>query len=127
MPKTDFRVYQLELRDSNKIKELVQRFKKDNIKFDYIVANTGFGVDLGQEKPSVALAEQTMKSNFDSTIDFIKQFLPLLSKDGRIVVVSSAMGALKEQSESIKKKLQNKDISEEELLKLSDEYIKAAK
>jgi hypothetical protein len=44
-----------------------------------------------------------MKSNFDSTIDFIKQFLPLPSKDGRNVVVSSAMGALKNKVRVLKK------------------------
>jgi NAD(P)-dependent dehydrogenase (short-subunit alcohol dehydrogenase family) len=62
-------------------------------------------VDFGEEKPSFAVAEETLKTNFDSTVDFIKQFLPLLAKDGRVVVVSSVMGALKEQGESIRHKL----------------------
>ena len=47
----------MDVRHTNNIKELLQKFQKDNIKFDYIIANAGFGIDVGLEKPSVPIAE----------------------------------------------------------------------
>ena len=49
--------------------------------------------------------------SFSYSIDFIKQFLPLLTNEGRVVIVSSLMGALSEHKESIRNKLQDNQIT----------------
>lgn len=61
--------------------------------------------------PTEEIASKTLKTNFDATIDFIKQFLPLLTNEGRVVIVSSLMGALSEHKESIRNKLQDNQIT----------------
>lgn len=62
--------------------------------------------------PSVELAESTLKTNLDSTIEFIKQFIPNLKEQGRIVIVSSDFGALSFHSESFANRLRNPSITE---------------
>jgi NAD(P)-dependent dehydrogenase (short-subunit alcohol dehydrogenase family) len=60
--------------------------------------------------PSPEVAISTLKTNVDATIDFTKQFLPLLSPTGRIIIVSSEMSALERQPKKIQEKLSNPDI-----------------
>lgn len=42
------------------------------MRLDRIVANAGVGVDYGLKMPSLEIAERFTKTNFLSTIDFIK-------------------------------------------------------
>ena len=86
--------YQLDLQNSQNIGELVANLKQQGIIFDRVVANAAVGADYGTTMPSAEIAKQTMDTNVISTIDFIKQFLPILSPEGRVVVVSSLMGQL---------------------------------
>lgn len=91
----------------------MQSIKQTGIVFDFIVANAAFGCDYGQTIPSVETASNTLKTNVTATIDFVKQFLPILSKDGRVVLVSSFMGALSEQPKKVQELLNDSKITEE--------------
>jgi hypothetical protein len=52
IPNHNFITYQLEISSDESIKENAQLIKNNNILFDYIVANAGFGWDPGFEIPS---------------------------------------------------------------------------
>lgn len=73
------------------------------------------------------MAEKTLKTNVIGTIDYIKQFLPLLTDSARIVVVSSYIGSVKTQKPSIRKLIDDPSITEEKILEMSEEYIQAVK
>jgi NAD(P)-dependent dehydrogenase (short-subunit alcohol dehydrogenase family) len=60
-----------------------------------------------------------MRTNVDSTINFINQFLPLLSKEGRVVIISSEQASLRVQPKKIASILSNPKITEEDILTLS--------
>ena len=88
----------MDINQKDSLKKVADTLKSQQILFDYIVANAAVGLDWGFNMPSVDVASSTLKTNVDSTIDFIKLFLPLLSINGRVVVVSSLMGTLDAQS-----------------------------
>ena len=79
----------------------MELIKQKNIRFDTIVANAAVGADYGQTIPSEEVARSTLTTNVISTIDFIRQFTPLLQSNGRVVVVSSVMGALTSQPKQL--------------------------
>ena len=89
----------------------MQLIKDRNIQFDWIVANAALGCDYGTTIPSVEVARSTLLTNVNSTIDFIKQFLTVLSNNGRVVIVSSFMGALDVQSEQFRNRVNNPAIT----------------
>lgn len=65
-------------------------------------------------------------TNVNSTIDFIKQFIPILSANGRIVIVSSSMGALSAHSQQFRARVDNSAITEKDIFTIVDEYIQGA-
>ena len=71
------------------------------------------GFDAGETIPSEEVARSTILTNFNSTIYFVKQFLPLLSENGRVVLVSSLFGSLQVQPKAVREKLSNTAITEE--------------
>ena len=105
----------------------MEGIQKQGVKFDWIVANAAVGCDHGQTIPSFEVAESTLKTNVDATIDFLKQFLAVLGEKGRIIIVSSIMAQLDVHHEKIREELQKNDVTEERILEMSKEYIEAAK
>ena len=65
------------------------------------------------------MAESTLKTNVDATIDFLKQFLAVLGDKGRIIIVSSIMAQLDVHHEKIREELQKNDVTEERILEMS--------
>lgn len=94
--------------------------KEKHITFDYIVANAAVGCDYGTQIPSLKTAQDTLITNVTSTIDFIKQFIPLLTNDGRVVIVSSIMGALNVQPQQLQARITNPAITEKDILGIVD-------
>lgn len=82
---------------------------------------------MGKTIPSPEVAEKTLKTNVVGTIDFIKQFLPVLNSSARIVVVSSYIGSVNTQKPSIRKLIDDPSITEEKILSMSEEYISAVR
>ena len=77
-----------------------------------IIANAAVGYDGGSRMPSPELATKTMITNVDSTINYVNSFLPLLGKQGRVIVISSEMAALRSQPQKIRERLENPKITE---------------
>jgi carbonyl reductase 1 len=73
------------------------------------------------------VAEKTLRTNVTGTIDFIKQFLPLLTEDARVVVVSSYIGSVNTQKPAIRKLIDDPNITEGRILLMSEEYIEAVR
>ena len=97
----------------------MELIKSKHISFDWIIANAAVGSDYGEKIPSVQVAESTLSTNVDATINFVKQFLPLLLDNGRIIIVSSWMAQLNVHHESIRKELTDPNITEERILQMS--------
>lgn len=71
------------------------------------------------------VATGTIKTNVDATIDFVKQFLPLLENTGRIIIVSSIMGRIDVHSEVFRNTLADPNVTEAKILEIGDNYIEA--
>ena len=119
--------YQINISSSESIKQNVEVIRNRGVRFDWVVANAAVGADHGVKVPSLEVAESTLKTNVDATIDFVKQFQPLLADNGRIIIVSSLMAQLNAHHEDIRKELSESSITEERILQMSREYVEAAK
>lgn len=62
--------------------------------FDCIINNAAVGCDYGTVVPSLETAVKTLTPNFIGTVDLTNRLLPLLKPHGRIINVSSKLGAL---------------------------------
>ena len=62
------------------------------------MANAAYGADYGTIIPSYDVAFNTVMTNTIATIKFIKEFLPSLAPNGRLVIVSTLMAALNAHS-----------------------------
>ena len=78
------------------------------------------GPDRSGKIPSIEEARKTIDVNTTATINFINQFLPLLSEKGRVVAVSSVMGQLNALPEILQDKLNNPSITEHEIIQLGE-------
>jgi short-subunit dehydrogenase len=63
-----------------------------------LVNNAALGYDEPNKIPSKELAESYLNCNFLSTVKLTEELLPLLSEDGKIINVSSRVGALNNHS-----------------------------
>lgn len=93
---------QIDISDSNSIKEARAELEQTTESLDVLINNAGILGDMPQE-PSVTSIENYKKvfqTNVFGTIEVTQQFLPLLGKSEspRIVNVSSEVGSLTENS-----------------------------
>jgi NAD(P)-dependent dehydrogenase (short-subunit alcohol dehydrogenase family) len=94
--------------------------KEKNVEFDCIVANAAIGIDHKKVMPLEESSSRILRTNVVSTIDFIKQFIPLLSETGRVVIVSSNFGGLKFHKQEFISRIDNPLITEQEILSIVD-------
>ena len=78
--------------------EFVNHMEKDFGQIDVLVNNAALGYDEPDKVPEKALAESYLKCNFLATMAFTELLLPLLSSDGKVINVSSRVGALSNHS-----------------------------
>ncbi|XP_072288161.1 carbonyl reductase [NADPH] 1-like, partial [Pyxicephalus adspersus] len=74
-------------------------------------------------------AEVTLKTNFFATVDICRELLPLIKPNGRVVNVSSIISprALAQCSRELQEKFRSNTITEEELVKLMEQFVEDAK
>ena len=90
---------QLDVEDEISVKKAAKEALSKNLKIDVIVNNAG--VLLDKESINEVSAEKllkTFKINSLGPILVIQNFLPLMNKNGRIINVSSGLGAFSEMS-----------------------------
>lgn len=104
-PNLKVNAYHLEINKPESVSLCAVIIKNKGQEFDTIIANAGYGFDRGEVMPSVETADNTLLTNLDSTINFVKEFLPLLDDKGRVIVISSTMGSLLEHSKAYQQKM----------------------
>jgi len=90
----DFKVFQLDLSDTNSILKFTSQVKNAIHKIDLLINNAGIGPDLFSERPDLTSYESTFDVNVKGTVMMTEQLLGLIPSGGRILNVSSKMGAI---------------------------------
>ena len=75
-----------------KAKEVIFRLCTNNI--DMLINNAGIGPDLNSSAPERATFDKTFAVNVTGTVFFTEAILPKIKKNGKIINVSSKMGAM---------------------------------
>jgi carbonyl reductase 1/carbonyl reductase 3 len=115
--KIDF--HKLDVTDSKSISQFVTWVKEHFGEIDVLVNNAGYGwLKNFPEEGLLAL-----KTNFYGPVELIESLLPILSKDGKIINVTSESGCLYVQRFSVRQALE-KPMSKEQLMELSKDYEK---
>lgn len=122
--------YTLDVTNSDSINSFLSWYVSTFKTIDILINNAGVGFwsDLSSsEFPTEGLLQQTMETNLYGLIELTEKSLPYLSEYGKIVNVSSGFGSLKLQPEIAQKRLQTKDLTTEEIIKLAKEFEFEAK
>lgn len=90
--------HQLDVNDGNSIQNLANYLDRELGKLDVLVNNAGISIDDGKTTVDVEVdtVRRTMETNFYGPLRVSQALLPLLrkSEDGRIINISSTLGAL---------------------------------
>ena len=91
---------QLDVSDSNSVKNLADYVRKKFNRLDILINNAGIYIDQGKLAQNVELdtLRSTLETNLIGPLSLCQNFIPLMKKHnyGRIVNVSSSMGAFNE-------------------------------
>ena len=117
--KNELIYHQLDVDDDKSIDTFVDWYKKTYVKLDVLVNNAG----VLHGNPTLENQMKTIKTNFFSVVNLTEKLLPLLTHDGKIVNVSSIVGALSLQGPTLRKALENEDITEKELFEIAHNII----
>lgn len=79
--------------------ELARYIQKEFGSIDVLVNNAALGYDEPDKIPAKELAQSYIGCNFLATVALTELLLPLLAADGKIINVSSKLGALVHHSE----------------------------
>lgn len=94
----DIVFHQLDVTDDSSIQKLVTYLDKEMGKMDVLVNNAGISIDGDKTTVDIDMetVRKTMETNFYGAFMVSQALLPLLKKsdDGRIINISSTMGAL---------------------------------
>ncbi|KAI5645952.1 short chain dehydrogenase domain-containing protein [Phthorimaea operculella] len=124
----DPRFHQLDVTDPGSIARFCTYMKNKHGSVDLIINNAGVLFLKDAQEPRLYQAEQTLFVNFFALVNFCEVISPIIRDGGRIINISSSSGHLSRiPSEEIRKKLQNTDITVEELKSLMNSYVNAVK
>jgi carbonyl reductase 1 len=120
--------HQLDIDDQSSINRLKEFLVKEYQGLDVLVNNAGMAYKMDSTAPVAEQAENTVKTNFFSTLNVCRTLFPLLRPHARVVNVSSSMGMLKTvPGPEIQAKLSAPMLTEEELCSMANEYTQDAK
>ncbi len=116
--------HQLDVDSDKSVDELVSWVQKTHGKLDILVNNAGIvaTTDISEEAQKAVV-----RTNYSSTVRITEKFLPLLADDGKILQISSRLGQLQFQGETLGKILENDNLTEEELNKTAENFIELTK
>jgi len=115
--------HQLDVDSDKSVDELVSWVQKTQGKLDVLVNNAG----INSRDASEEAQRGVVKTNYSSTVKITEKFLPLLADDGKILQISSRLGQLQFQGETLRKVLENENLTEEELNKTAENIIELTK
>lgn len=108
-------VEELDVVDPSSIQHFLEKIEKTLKTVDVLVNNAGINID----KPSTQDKLDVLNTNFLSTVTFTEKVLPILAKDGKIIMVSSRMGLLSSQGVPVQEILKDPSLDEKRLFDLS--------
>ena len=115
---------QLDINDTTSVENFVGWVKSDrNGKVDVLVNNAGVG--SMQETPELRI--NTLNTNFFNTVKLTEKVLPVLPKDGKVINVSSGLGALSFQKPEVAKLLEDPSLTKERLLEVANQLVDKTK
>ena len=116
---SNLRYHQLDVNSEESINNFASWLKDTQGKFDILINNAGVlypGATDSQKK-------QTVQTNFFSTITLTEKLQPLLVNDGKILMISSILGQLSFQGQTLQRILSNPNITEKELFKTAHNIV----
>jgi NAD(P)-dependent dehydrogenase (short-subunit alcohol dehydrogenase family) len=116
---------QLDILDDNSIDSFYNTIQTKYKKIDVLVNNVG--VNPPDAPGLFETIQATIKVNTLHTAKLTEKLLPLLSDDGKVIMISSKLGKLQNQGPEVKKLLSNPDLTREEFSNLVDKYLELVK
>jgi len=110
--------HQLDVTDNKGIENLASWYEKSFGKLDVFVNNAGIAKGDSTEEKKL-----TIRTNYFSVLAMNERFIPLLSDDAKILNISSIMGQLSGQDETLRKILDNEKLTEEELNETAENIL----
>ena len=111
--------HQLDINDDTSISSFADWIRTTQGKIDVLVNNAGvlYRDSTDEEK------KYTIQTNFTSTVKLTEKLLPLLSADGKIIQISSTLGQLSFQGETLRKALEDPKLDLKRLHELADNFL----
>lgn len=121
--------HQLDIDELESIRKLRAFMLQKYEGIDVLVNNAGIAFKDADTTPFGTQAEVTMATNFFATRDMCTELLTVIKPHGRVVNVSSMCGAsaLNQCSPELQKKFRSTSITEDELVKLMQQFVDDAK
>ncbi|KAG9961410.1 NAD(P)-binding protein, partial [Aureobasidium melanogenum] len=113
----------LDVTKDQDIKQLAENIKREDGQINVLINNAGVNLYPEHTPESV---KQMLDVNYRGTYKMCKAFIPLLSKSGRIVNMSSVASQLKIYSQHNAARFRNTD-SYEDVEKIAEDYMQAVK
>ncbi len=80
--------------DASSIEEFINWLKQEKLDIDVLVNNAGIMLDWQKDSVDVEILKKTMEVNLYGLITLTEGLLEILTQDGLIINISSALGAL---------------------------------
>jgi len=113
----------LDIVDSTSIDNFVSWVKNEFGSFDVLVNNAGYGYQLFDIEDGL----RTLATNFFGLVELTEKLLPLLTKDGKIINISSGAGDLSNQKQHIRNLLNDSQLTSEKLVKIARDLYDSTK
>ncbi|KAL8950789.1 MAG: hypothetical protein Q9222_003196 [Ikaeria aurantiellina] len=110
---------QLDIADPDSVASFVKSLKKDHANVDVLINNAGVNLDM---EYSPANVKKTLDTNYRGNLNMCQSFIPILSKTGRIVNVSSTGSSLSGYSKEIQDRFRSSKMTLQGLEKMMQEY-----
>jgi len=115
--------HQLDITDDKSVDTFVHWLKQTFSKLDVLVNNAAIATPVTDDELKI----KTVQTNFFSVIKLTEKIIPLLTENAKIVNISSTVGSLSWQGASLRKALEDENLTEEQLYDLGNNFLEVIK